>query len=455
MKKVIKWIFKITGGLILFCLLLTPFLFQKIDRTPYKEMSYYKEMISQLDTFQLDTLVEKGNYFKAGWSKKNITPDYHPDLAGYGIRNKADCLHDSVFVRAFVFDNGKNKAAFISVDLLIFPPVIEERLRILAKGMGYHPENLYLSATHTHSAPGGWAEGPAGRLLAGGYKEQYVDQLLSSVISAIKDAEKDLEEAETGMNMFNGVNFVRNRINMPDSRIEPWIRVFKIRKRSGQQAAIVVYSAHANCLKMKYTCISGDYPGRMIRRLEEVGKVDFAMYAAGMVGSHTPRPVKRDTTDLENEEFINSYGDSLANIINKGVDNIKLKPGNNLCSAILDLPLREPHLKISENWRVRPWVFNLLFGNYDPKIKILKINDVVFIGTPCDFSGELMLDFYGLCKERQIKLIITSFNGGYIGYVNVDKYYDENKAETRDMNWFGPYNQAYFTEIIQGILKKI
>ena len=66
-----------------------------------------------------------------------------------------------------------------------------------------------------------------------------------------------------------------------------------------------------------------------------------------------------------------------------------------------------------------------------------------------------MVDFNQLCKERNIKLVITSFNGGYIGYINVDKYYDENKAETRDMNWFGPYNQAYFTEIIQKILKKI
>ena len=456
MKKIVKWLFRIFIGLILFCLVASIFLFEKIDRSPYKESAYYKEMMAQLDTFQLDTTLQNGTYFKAGWAEKNITPNYFPDLAGYGIRDKATCLHDSVYVKTFVFDNGKNKSAFISIDLLIFPPILEKLLLARAAELGYNPNNFYFSATHTHSAPGGWAEGPASRLLAGSYKQEYVDYLLAAIIESIKSAEKNSEEAETGIGLFDGTNFVRNRLNMPDSKIEPWIRVFKIKKKSGAQAAIFVYSAHANCLKMNYTCISGDYPSIVIDRLKEAGKIDFAMYAAGMVGSHTPKPIKTATNEeLGNEPYITIYGDSIAKKINEGIDSIKLTTSNLLSSKVLTLPLREPHLKISENWRVRPWVFKLLFGEYHPNLKILKINDVVFIGAPCDFSGELMFDFYALCKERKIKLVVTSFNGGYIGYINVDKYYDKDKAETRDMNWFGPYNQAYFTEIIQRILKKI
>jgi neutral ceramidase len=451
MKKALTWTIKIFAGLLVFCLVLLPFLVEKIDRTPYREMDYYKKMMTQLDTFQLDTIIQKGNYFKAGWSKKNITPTYLPELAGYGLRDKTTSIHDSVFVRAFVFDNGKNKAAFISADLLIFPPVIEEQLRARTKDMGYKTENLYLSATHSHHAPGGWAEGLAGKALAGSYNEQYVKQIVDAIVDAIKEAEGTLEEAETGLGLFDGTNFVRNRINMPDSKIDPWVRVFKVRKKSGKEAALIVYAAHATCLKMAYTCLSGDYPGRMVSQLEKTKKVEFASYAAGMVASHAPKT----TEDLENEPLMNDYGDSLAQLISKGIDSIDLHPGNELCSTMLDLPLREPHLKISKDWRIRPWLFNALFGAFDPKIKILKVNNVLFIGTPCDFSGELMKDFEALSKEKNCKLVITSFNGGYIGYINVDKYYDEDKGEVRDMNWFGPYNQAYFTEIVQGILKKI
>jgi neutral ceramidase len=455
MSKTLKWTLRIFAGLILFCLVALPFLFEKIDRTPYKEKSYYKEMSAQLDTFHLDTAVQEGTYFKAGWAKKNITPAYMPDLAGYGIRDKANCLHDSVFTRVFVFDNGKNKAVYISVDLLIFPPVVEEQLRAQTTRLGYHPDNLYFTATHTHSAPGGWALGPAGRVLAGAYNEEYVAQLVSNIIAAIKTAEANMEEAETGVTEINAPDYVRNRINMPDNKVDGRIRIMKIRKKSGKEAALVVYSAHANCLKMEYTCVSADYPGQMIKQIERNGKVEFVMYSAGMVGSHIPKLISKNNIDLENELYMSAYGDSLAKIINKGMDSVLFQSGNTLCSAVLDLPLREPHLKISENWRIRPWVFDFLFGDYDPKIRILKINNVLFIGTPCDFSGELMEDFNSLCKDKNITLIITSFNGGYIGYVNIDKYYDAPKAETRDMNWFGPYNQAYFTEIVQRILKKI
>jgi neutral ceramidase len=455
MKKILKWILRILVGLLLFCTVLLPFLFEKIDRTPYKETNYYKEMLAQLDTFHLDTAIQKGSYFKAGWAKKNITPAYMPDLAGYGLRDKANCLHDSVFTRAFVFDNGKNKAVYVSVDLLIFPPVVEERLRAQAVNLGYVPDNFYLSATHTHNAPGGWAEGPAGRVLAGAYQEEYVTRLVSDIITAIKTAETNMEEAETGITEINAPDYVRNRINMPDSKIDAWIRIMKIRKKSGKEAALIVYSAHANCLKASYGCLSADYPGEMIPLIEQAGKVEFAMYSAGMVGSHIPKPIVKNNADLQNAVYIHAYGDSLAKIINKGMDSIKFQPGNALCTGVLDLPLRAPHLKISEDWRVRPWVFDLLFGPYDPKIRILKINDALFIGMPCDFSGELMKDFDSLCQDKKIKLIITSFNGGYIGYINVDKYYNTPKAEMRDMNWFGPYNQAYFTEIVQRILKKI
>jgi neutral ceramidase len=46
-------------------------------------------------------------------------------------------------------------------------------------------------------------------------------------------------------------------------------------------------------------------------------------------------------------------------------------------------------------------------------------------------------------------LIITSFNGGYAGYITPMKYYDQNGYETRVMNWFGPGNGEYFSECVR------
>ncbi len=48
--------------------------------------------------------------------------------------------------------------------------------------------------------------------------------------------------------------------------------------------------------------------------------------------------------------------------------------------------------------------------------------------------------------------MINSFNGCYIGYVTDDKWYDKHDIytyETYTMNWFGPYNGKYISELIK------
>ena len=88
-------------------------------------------------------------------------------------------------------------------------------------------------------------------------------------------------------------------------------------------------------------------------------------------------------------------------------------------------------------------------------MKALRIGNNILIGTPCDYSGELMPEVLQVAERRNLNLIITSFNGGYIGYITHDRHYDLNLYETRIMNWYGPQNGVYFQDIIQKILKKI
>jgi len=45
-----------------------------------------------------------------------------------------------------------------------------------------------------------------------------------------------------------------------------------------------------------------------------------------------------------------------------------------------------------------------------------------------------------LAKSKNLHLLVTSFNGGYMGYVTDTKWYDMNAYETRIMGWFGPEN---------------
>ena len=73
-------------------------------------------------------------------------------------------------------------------------------------------------------------------------------------------------------------------------------------------------------------------------------------------------------------------------------------------------------------------------------------------------SGEISGVFYEkwekLAREKELNLIITSFNGGYIGYITPDELYDEHFHEVRGTNWYGPGNGRYFDEMITAIIRK-
>ncbi len=79
--------------------------------------------------FSLDSLDRlnsniEGDTLKMGWAKSSLIPSFPTPLAGYGERKgKINIgVEDSIWVRTIVLDNGKNRAAYISLDLLIPPP---------------------------------------------------------------------------------------------------------------------------------------------------------------------------------------------------------------------------------------------------------------------------------------------------------------------------------------------
>ena len=123
--------------------------------------------------------------------RTNITPQYPLPLAGYGARKGAivSTVHDSVWARGFVFDDGFNKSAIITLDALIIPPAVTETLRILLPEIGYSLDKIFLSATHTHCSVGGWANGWIGTQFAGEYEDKIVSDLANAIITTIKKAE--------------------------------------------------------------------------------------------------------------------------------------------------------------------------------------------------------------------------------------------------------------------------
>jgi len=420
-----------------------------VNRSPYQQTKYYlqtKAAIAQLPNpvYQPDTI-------KVGWAKENITPTTQAPLAGYGQRKGKNFtgIHDSIYVRAFVFKNKSRKVAFVSLDLLITPMSITAALEKALPQIGFTRNQTYLTATHAHSSLGGWAKKPAGYLMAGKYSPKIVKNITTAILRAIKRAEAEATPAQIGFTAVPADAFVSNRLIGAAGVRDTLLRLVKIQKETGEVGLLFTYAAHATCLPASELTLSGDYPAALVRHLEKSGVVNFAAFSAGGVASHSPAAAGTGY------EKINNMVAGLSQIIQQHINHMPLAYQFKLQALSVPLYLRKPHWRLAQNWRLHPALFSLVFGKYPANLTALRLGNILFLGTPCDFSGELALEIQKQMPPGPDKLIVTSFNGGYIGYITPDKYYDLKKYETRDMNLFGPYNGAYLSEMMQLLLQKL
>ena len=418
-----------------------------IDRTSLREKDYYRDMMAMLDTAKLKSYSSESPVM-IGWSKVNITPDKPTPMAGYSPKETFTNVADSLYVRTMVVDNGATKVAFISADLLIFPPEVENRINEL-KELKKLDHYLYLGATHSHSSIGGWDKTMAGQITMGDYDPSLVDALAQKTIFSIEKADK---EKQTGTMKFikaHASEYIKNRLN-EDSKVDGYMRGLEI-ETDEKKAYLLSYGAHPTNLPMKSTALSNDYPGALIRNLESSENVAFAMFFAGMLGSQNIKAIEG-----KNEELVNNAGRILSSLI---LQTTHEKLDSNVMIMHHNLPVHfpEPQMRLTANLKVRPWVYESFFNELSGKISLVKFNNILFLGLPADFSGEVytrhLSDFV---QKNNMELVITGFNGDYVGYIVDEKHYDRSKKEeVMIMNWLGPYSDTYFVDIIKKIITKV
>jgi neutral ceramidase len=416
-----------------------------IDHTPPHEQDFYDRMQRHLQALDTVTVSKPTKGFSAGYAKVNITPTHPTSMAGSGLRRlRYEGVHDSIYVRCVVIGNGARKAAIVSLDMLLVPPEVTNALDAALTGTGFTLKNVYLSATHTHSSIGNWGKRLSGYLYSGPYDQELVDGLVSSIVAAIVAAEQSMGSSQLFVGQTPVPDMLYNRVARDRGTLDSMLRVIEIRRET-DTLLIASFTGHATCDASGSLQISRDYPGVFTDIVEQNGYA-FAMFMAGAVGSHGCKSATRSM------ETVNSVGTRLANIFLAERDGLQPLQDSSLVMTRTPLELGEPQFKVSKDWRIRPWLFRTVFGTYSPELAALRIGNVMLLGTPCDFSGELMPSIDSAAEAHGMQAMVTSFNGQYIGYITADQWYDVDHYETRLMNWYGPGNGAYLTESLVEII---
>ncbi len=427
-----------TAGGILISFITFFVLFQRVDYRPLSEQLYYQSALQQLNSSHF-SLSQTGT-FKSGWSKRNITPPQPAHLMGYGWKGDYQQVHDSLWVRSIVLQLGAMAVGIVSYDLMLTPPLVVEQVQAALSDVGI--DYVYFSATHTHKGYGGWERGLGRELISGGYDPDLVELLVSQTVASLRDAYEQALPSQIAYAQFALDSLVNNRLIRGGS-VEPYLRAIYFQRQDSTRAVFSSFSAHATFTDSKSKNLSADYPGELVRQLESDSVIDFAMFAAGAVGSHSPHRVGPFSY-----EKLQAYASRLASPLLTAIDSLPYDSVTQLGFAEVDLPLGESQLRIAKNWRVRPLWFRQFLGEHTPTVSFLQLNELTLAGTPGDFSGLL----YDRIDEETNPAIVTSFNGEYIGYLIPSDHYHLNHRETRSINWYGSYTGDYVTDVINQYL---
>ena len=434
-------------GLLLLVVIAAVVCLDGVDWRPYFRQPYYQETVEKLKATSEKNRLARGELV-AGFGVAKLTPSIPLPLAGYGDRRGkiATGVHDDVFVKAVAFRVGARTGIMFGIDSLIVPREVGDKAAaVLKQKLGIEREQLYFSATHTHCSLGGWGEGIVGEAFAGNFDPKSIEWFVECIVKAAEAAIGDLKPAEFGRGSFEAPEFVRNRLVGELGKVDPEFSYAIVKQQGNRTGVIGSFSAHATVQGGSVMEYSGDYPGQWQRAVEQ-GTGGFAMFLAGGVGSHSPVPGERGFAGAE------KMGVALAAKLMKQLNDTPTTNAIAFAMSAVEIALPELNLRVTDGIRLRPWVTRQLLPTMrDSFVQGFRLENSIWISTPCDYSGELALGIKDMLRARGFRGVVTSFNGDYIGYVIPSRYYHLSGYEPRIMSFYGPYVPDYLDELARTI----
>ncbi len=395
-----------------------------------------------------------GGPLRVGAARVDITPDADAALpmAGYASRKEGfRGIHDRIYVRAIVLDDGATQAALVAWESIGVPdPVWAETARRIAAETGIRPETLLLSAVHDHGAPA-WAGGEATP-----QQRAYTDSVENRAVEAVRLAKARLQSARFGIGTAKAYVNV-NRRELTTTRgwwlgyndagpSDKTVTVLRFDDLTGKPIAFWInYPVHAVIMGPENYQITGDLAGATSRFVEQhylgndrprsdagmllrlrpeertTGEGAVAVWTSGAAGDQNPVSMANG----EDFTLVDALGRILGEAAVRAAGNAKTTADASIRGAqkLLTCPGRrvEPGSTPRAEYK---------FTDADPvniRLGLLTINDVALAGV----SGEVFtLIARRLQRELPFKhTVMVTHTNGSSGYIPDDAAYENVSYE--------------------------
>ncbi len=384
---------------------------------------------------------------EAGWAAREFKLEDWP-LAGYGARRGARSAgqRDPLFARCVFLRTEHAAALIVCTDLLLVHPEVAAAVeRGLAGPDGNTPWPILFTSTHTHCGPGAWGRNWLEESVTGPHDPEATRRLASAIVECAAAAVSGAQPAAWGWLDLVAPAHLRNR-TLAGGPVDASLETLVLRRKAdGARALVSLYGAHATCLPSSVLEYAGDYPGHFVQALETGGSVEFAAFAAGVVGSHSPK--MPDGTKADPERI----GNDLAGIVSSALETAVLRETADLRAiSLASLPLPPLRVRLNRALRLAPATSRLLHPG-TTRIAGLGLDEHLWLGLPFELSGMLSPAMRAKARTLNVELHLSCFCGDYLGYVLPDDLYADHSLYEAQMNFLGPGGGSFVTRLVNGV----
>lgn len=229
---------------------------------------------------------------RAGASAVKITPSLGRTvyIAGYDRNRVAEAVHDDLWARALVLDDGVTRMAVVVCDLIGLSNWRVRRIRRSIRGVP--GENVLIACTHVHSGPdtlGLWGK----ELLSSGIDPLYMERLEHRVSAAVDAAVRDLRP----ISLSAGTSTVPDGLvhNSREPVQDKLLTALRFTDEAGSTVASVIhYGGHPEVNESR--TMTSDFV-HYVRQAAEARFGGVALFLNGALGGMVTPKIRESTFD--------------------------------------------------------------------------------------------------------------------------------------------------------------
>ena len=375
---------------------------------------------------------------RAGAARISITPP--PGIFPYKVPRERDFVgvHDDVFARALVLDDGATRAAIVTLEVTQVPQP-EAMVADVAKAAGVAPDHVLVIATHTHNVPltfyHGEVTNPAQPAEMARVRTGAVEAIKAAV-AALSPARLSHGRGSAPVNTNNGEAAGITGAFDPVGPSDKSLDLVRLTDSAGKPMALLVnYASHGEVMFRSATKdggyeVSGDLPGAVSHLLEAAPDgAPVVLYAPAAEGDQLPLfkslqaagrlPAADEGAggwallDVQARRIASAALETIAALpVGAATATIRITATAALCPG--------QHIEIE-----RPSGRILSVQDTAPvriPASVLRINDLAIAGIGADLASNIGQAIKAGTPARQTTVV--SMLAGAVGYVLEDKAYE-------------------------------